>query len=115
MKTAEEEWFELFGYEPTEEDFSWPVFRDAFYAGREQVKDERIGQEGFQTFYDVCRTKLLFSQSQTDDIIRELVEWIPNAVGSVREWKYDEPFTRNWVDGYNVGKRETIDKIKESL
>lgn len=115
MKTAEEAWIESFGYEPTDEDFAWPVFRDAFYAGREQVRDEVYEQIGFQTFYDVCRTKLLLSQSQTDDIIRELVDWIPTAVGGVREWRYDEPFTRNWVDGYNVGKQETIAKIKESL
>lgn len=113
MNTAEEEWMRLFGYEPTEEDFAWPLFRDAYYAGKEQLKDEYTGQEGFQTFYDVCRTKLLLSQPQTDAIIKELKQWISNTAGGVREWLQNED--RNWVDGYNTGKQETILKITESL
>lgn len=114
MKTAEDAWLESFGNYPTDEDFAWPFFRDAFYAGREMVRDESEANiTGRRTFYDVCRSKLLLGQSICDDIILELNKWIPEA--ATNECDNKSTYSKEWIDGYNIGKNETISKIKENL
>ena len=114
MKTAEDAWFESFGSLPTDNDFAWPFFRDAFYAGRAMVTDEsETTTIGRRTFYDICRSELLLGQSLSDDIILELNKWIPNA--ATNECEDENIRSKEWIDGYNIGKNETISKIKENL
>jgi hypothetical protein len=67
---AEEEWKKIYGEWPTDSDFAWPFFRDAFDAGNNTVKTEN------KSFYDILRSKFLFSSEIADDIVDELDEWL---------------------------------------
>jgi hypothetical protein len=67
---AEEEWKKIHGDWPSDSDFAWPFFRDAFDAGQNTVKPEN------QSFYDILRSKFLFSSDVADDVVDELDKWI---------------------------------------
>lgn len=67
---AEEEWKKIYGDWPSDSDFAWPFFRDAFNAGQETVTVEN------QSFYDILRSKFLFSSEIADDIVNELSNWL---------------------------------------
>lgn len=67
---AEEEWHKIYGNWPNESDFAWPFFRDAFNAGRESVVETN------KSFYEILRTKFLFSSEIASDIIIELDKWL---------------------------------------
>ena len=67
---AEEEWKKIHGDWPSDFDFAWPFFRDAFDAGQNTVKSEN------QSFYDILRSKFLFSSEIAEDIVNELDKWL---------------------------------------
>jgi hypothetical protein len=67
---AEEEWKKIYGTWPTESDFAWPFFRDAFDIGRNSVIVSN------KTFYEVLRSKFLFSSEVATNILEELEEWL---------------------------------------
>ena len=67
---AEEEWKKIYGHWPTDSDFAWPFFRDAFSAGQNTLKPEN------QSFYDILRSKFLFSSDVADNIVDELDKWL---------------------------------------
>jgi len=67
---AEEEWYKIYGNWPNESDFAWPVFRDAFNAGRKTVSESK------KSFYEILRSKFLFSSEIADDIVDELKQWL---------------------------------------
>ena len=67
---AEEEWKRIHGDWPTETDFAWPYFRDAFNKGRASVVTSQ------QSFYEILRSKLMFSGPVADNVIEELNTWL---------------------------------------
>lgn len=67
---AEEEWYKIYGDWPNESDFAWPFFRDAFNAGRATVSEEK------KSFYEILRSKFLFSSEIADGIVDELKQWL---------------------------------------
>ena len=67
---AEEEWYKIYGDWPNGSDFAWPFFRDAFNAGRETVVESK------KSFYEILRSKFLFSSEISDNIIDELKQWL---------------------------------------
>jgi hypothetical protein len=67
---AEEEWYKFYGSWPTESDFAWPIFRDAYDAGRESVVTSD------KTFYEILRSKFLFSSEVSNNILHELDKWL---------------------------------------
>lgn len=67
---AEEEWYKIYGNWPNESDFAWPFFRDAFNVGRASVVESK------KSFYEILRSKFLFSSEISDNIINELNKWL---------------------------------------
>lgn len=67
---AEEEWYKVYGEWPKDNDFAWPFFRDAFNCGRESVVVSN------KSFYEILRSKFLFSSEIADNVIDELKEWL---------------------------------------
>jgi hypothetical protein len=67
---AEEEWKKIYGDWPSDSDFAWPFFRDAFDAGKKSTKTEN------QSFYEILRSKFLFSSEIADDILNEFDVWL---------------------------------------
>lgn len=67
---AEEEWKKIYGNWPSDSDFAWPFFRDAFDAGNNCVKVEN------KSFYGILRSKFLLSSEVSEDILNELDLWL---------------------------------------
>ena len=67
---AEEEWKKVHGSWPTDADFAWPFFRDAFNKGRQSVVTAQ------RSFYEILRSKLMLSGPVADNILEELDTWM---------------------------------------
>ena len=67
---AEEEWKKVHGKWPTDADFAWPYFKQAFNAGRNSVVTSQ------KTFYEILRSKLMLSGPVADNILEELNTWM---------------------------------------
>ena len=67
---AEEEWKKVHGSWPTDADFAWPFFRDAFNKGRQSVVTAQ------RSFYEILRSKQMLPGPVADGVIRELKTWM---------------------------------------
>ncbi len=101
---AKEEWFNTFGYYPTDEDFPWPYFRDAFYAGKKSTeKNKHIVAK---TFHELLKLEWI---AQYDVIISLLEKWV---LTNIEPDKNLGELSEDYIQGWNDYHSKFIEKLK---
>lgn len=101
---AREEWNNTFGYYPTEDDFPWPYFRDAFYAGKKSKEKQNSLQA--KTFLDLLKLEWV---AQYDVVISLLEKWVTMTIEPDKEMG---ELTKDYIQGWNDYHSKFMEKLK---
>lgn len=104
---AREEWFNSFGYYPTDEDFPWPYFRDAFYAGKKSTeKSEHPDILIANSFKELLKLEWI---PQYEVVVSLLEKWITQSI--VPDEDISE-LSDEYVRGWNEYHFKLLEKLK---
>lgn len=103
---AREEWFNSFGYYPTDEDFPWPYFRDAFYAGKKSTKKEENNLLIAKTLSEYLKLEWV---PQYNFVITLIENWLSQAI---KPDKDINELSEEYIQGWNEYHFKFMEKLK---